>query len=471
MSNKEKDDDISKYENEDIIEDTKNKTKNYQPPSQQASYQPQSNDYDENIQNDIINNNSNYPISISNNLAPQDDTEADNTDNTDTTNNVQNPDKSINIVEHTLFIGSIALIVLLLYCVTKKFYSNKKNNDSNKKYDDLYAKTKTDTNSSRQNIKNKINNTALPQFSFKNKFGSKSSTRKSRELIPSILKVSPAPLASLSDEMINPKQSIDKDINVNESIIQAQSFNRNSLNYADFKTLSWHPINDYHYNANELSQSSSTDINVTENESYIDSNNKLDNAVDFYFSNKKMDLKRQDSSNSGYTDIPDNASSCGEPSLSRYIDNDALLKFESSRCKMNMHNHNIPLDCKNFDTYISTNASSSSYTSYRGKRTSCMGNRTSLSSSTVPSLSRYSIKNISSSIVSRNNRIYDSNMDYANNNDNNSAFSAHLKTKCSNPNLIIKSNSKKKHRNTIGANIPEERKDNNNINQNYPKVT
>jgi len=192
--------------------------------------------------------------------------------------------------------------------------------------------------------------------------------------------VSPAPLASLSDEAIkyNEKTSVDKDINVHDSIIQAQSYDRNSMNLSDIRTVSWQPMNGYQY-PGDISRSSSTEVTTDiDRGTSLSEPNKLDNVVEVYFSNKRVDIMRQNTSSSCYSNIPDNASSTGEPSLSRYIDNDALLKYESSKCKLNMYDNSLKP----------------------------YGNRTSIQSSTVPSLSRYNVKNISSAIASRNNNEY-----------------------------------------------------------------
>lgn len=187
--------------------------------------------------------------------------------------------------------------------------------------------------------------------------------------------------------------SLDNDISVNESILQTQpNNNRNSLNYFD-KTLSWHSKNEYLLDTNYVS-GSNADIKETKFNKYIGSD-KYDNLLEIYFSKNGKEIKRENSDcvNNCYSNIPDNASSCGEPSLSRYIDNDTLLRYESSKCKVNMYNSKYDKKLENnYSTYINND-----YSIYRGKRNA------SLSSTTIPSLSRYNVKDISSSIASRNN--------------------------------------------------------------------
>jgi len=393
-----------------------------------------------------------------------------------------NDNHSITMLQHSMLIGCFALFVLFLFCATKKLYSNKKEEDFFEYSTHKIHSSRSDVNESKHSLKNltKISNSSMSNFSFK--IGN--SGRKSRELIPSILKVSPAPLASLSDENLNTKynedNAADKDINVNESIIQAQAYERNSMNFNDIKTLSWHSTKGYqeydvdvNINGNNISRSDSTDTNEINNSNISNDNdtNKLDNAVEFYFSNKRLEILRQNSTSS-YSDIPDNSSSCGEPSLSRYIDNDALLKYESTRCKSALYNKNHQ---DKFDTSSSSNLSSN-YSSYKGKCSSIIGgNRTSLSSSTIPSLSRYSIRNISSSIKSRNNRVYDSSSnEYASSNDvvfsnTNQKNYPKLRYSCSNFHSISNNNNSnlknlssqlhKSHRNTQSADL-------NGINQN-----
>ena len=159
------------------------------------------------------------------------------------------------------------------------------------------------------------------------------------------------------------------------------------MNFNDIKTLSWQSAKGFQYDINDISQSTSTDVNeTTDNDNYDNESNKLDNAVDYYFSNKRVEILRNNSAggNSTYSDIPDNTSSCGEPSLSRYIDNDSLLKYESTRSKSAMYNYKP-------DKFNNNN----------------VGKHSSLSSS-IPSLSRFNIKNISSSIKSRSNKVHDS---------------------------------------------------------------
>lgn len=375
------------------------------------------------------------------------------------------------VIQNLVLLVIFALFILLVLCFTKKMYSNKSNdyflNSSHSNHSKhLYSKhTKSDNSKHSMRTITKISNSSVSQ-QIKSKF---SSGKRSRETIPSILKVSPAPLASLAEDELNSreKKAVDKDINIKESIIIPSTFNRNSFNYADLKALSWHPMNtinglhgmhsmnnmrnindmdDYQQDLNEYSRSS-TGLLEGENENY-ENMNKLDNVVELYFSNKRKEILRQNSTggNSCYSDIPDNASSCGEPSLSRFIGNDALLKYESSRCRMSLHNYsNPPMINPNVDNYTN---------SLKSKHTSIMGNRTSFSSSTIPSLSRYSIKNIASSIISRNNRLHDSNIDCTN-----SDVNANINTNINNTTINTNINN-------INANTNNNINTNTNINNN-----
>jgi hypothetical protein len=379
---------------------------------------------------------------------------------------IDNP--STRLYQQVLLVGCFSLFVLLLLCITKKIYSTKKDEFIEPTYSVHSShKSRSNNNGSKHSLKN-LTTSTISNFSFKNL---STSGRKSRELIPSILKVSPAPLASLSVDDLSSKYNenseADKDINVNESIIQVQSFERNSMNFNDIKTLSWKPMSNYQYDINDTSHTSITDVNEVDHDNYVNDTSKLDNAVDFYFSNKNLYILRQNSSsaNSAYSNVPDNTSSTGEPSLSRYIDNDALLKYESSKCKNAMNNPNSNPN-PNLEKFESSSNVSSNYNSYKNKNSSYIGNRNSLSS-IAPSLSRFSIRNISSSIFSRNNRIHDSNSnDYTssdnsnffNNNNNQKDHSSKVRYsystfQSSNTNLL---NKKQKHRYTLGADINDE---------------
>jgi len=378
--------------NENKVDENKNKTKVYYNVSknnqQSAVAQEQNLNQIQNqdqSENQIQNENQLYSNLNTNNNSTNFLNNNSNNKLTDNPNNIILPHKeshsSINLFQHILIGGCVALFVLVLFCVTKKYYFNKKDID-NKKAD-------SDSNSSKYS--RKFGSSPFKnRFGNKNKFGKKSG--ESREQIPSILMVSPAPLASLSDENAKFRESslVDKDINVHESIIQAQSYERNSSNFTDIRTLSWRPRNDYQYNINDISHCSSTDV-TTDRGSTISETNKLDNVVDVYFSNKRIDIIRQNSSSSCYSNIPDNASSCGEPSLSRYIDNDALLKYESTKSKLSM--------CK--DDNHTPNIGNIRNASLKPQT---FGNRA--------SLSRFSVKNISSSIAFRNNNDFNSNQKY-----------------------------------------------------------
>jgi len=242
--------------------------------------------------------------------------------------------------------------------------------------------------------------------------------------------------------------SIDKDISVNEPIIQAQSYDRNSMNYIDFRSLNRQQYkNEYQYDPNNISHSSSTILNEAEYNNPTNVHNKLDKVVEIYFSKKENELSRNNSTSgySCYSDVIDNASSCGEPSLSRFVDNDALLKYESSRSKMTL---NYSKYDKKKDNNYSTNINNNNHSVYKGRQTP------SLSSSTVPSLSRYSVKDISTTIVSRNNRIYESGTDNTGNNND-----CHVKRSNSNAQANINnsnSNNSKYKYHKIFSSINEE---------------
>jgi len=240
--------------------------------------------------------------------------------------------------------------------------------------------------------------------------------------------------------------SIDKDISINEPIIQAQSYERNSMNYIDFRSLNRQNKNECNYDVNNISHSSSY-LNEDEYNNPTKVHNKLDKVVEIYFSKKENDISRNNSTNrySGYSDVIDNASSCGEPSLSRFVDNDALLKYESSRSKMTL---NYSKYDKKKDNNYSTNINNNNHSVYKGRQTP------SLSSSTVPSLSRYSVKDISTTIVSRNNRIYESGTDNTGNNND-----CHVKRSNSNAQANINnsnSNNSKYKYHKIFSSINEE---------------
>ncbi|ORX50073.1 hypothetical protein BCR36DRAFT_412561 [Piromyces finnis] len=417
------------------LNDNKNKTKvyyNVKKPNKQQPVIPQEQTKTNSTSSNLNTTNTTLPGLPTNNPS--------NYQNNSKIITYNNKNQTFNMIEHTLIAICVAFFVLFLFGVTKRYYTNKKG----KYYEKGNKKIIPEANGSKRALKNisKINDSA--NFPFKNKFG-----RKSRELIPSILMGSPAPLASLSDEALNSKFnesfSIDKDISINESIIQAQSYERNSMNFNDIKTLSWQQMNGYQYDINDISRCS-TETNDVSRGNSINESNKLDNVVDVYFSSKKVDIMRQNSSSSCYSNIPDNSSSCGEPSLSRYIDNDSLLKYESSKCKLNMYNNN---DYSSPNNGINHNTSLKAPTSYGN-------NRTSLQSSTIPSLSRFSIKNISSAIASRNNNDFNpsfsSNQKYYNKSRN-----SYSNFQSNNINLQNSLDIQKSHRYTLGANFSEEK--------------
>jgi len=310
-------------------------------------------------------------------------------------NNPQRQTNLVNLVQKFIIASSVVIFILLLFCFIKKYHSNKK--DKNLAYSSSHIH-KSKLNNGIKYTKKKLtksNNSLL--YIFKNKINNTGKQPSELTKIPSILKVPPEPLSSYLIEGTPEKfvegNTLDRDISVNESILQTQPNNRNSLNFFD-KTLSWHSKNQNLLDTNYISNNN-TDINETESNNYINSSNKFDNLIEIYFSNKEKEIRRENSDgvNSCYPNIPDNASSCGEPSLSRYVDNDTLLKYESTRSKANMYNSKYD---KKIENNYSTNINND-YSIYRGKRNA------SLSSTTVPSLSRYNVKDISSSIASRNN--------------------------------------------------------------------
>jgi len=174
-------------------------------------------------------------------------------------------------------------------------------------------------------------------------------------------------------------KSIDKDLSINQSIIQIQSNNKNSLSFFDIKSLSWQPKNEYLLNTKNISRS----INENKSNSYLNISNKFNNSMEFHFLKNDKVIHRENS---------DSTNNYSEPSLSRYVDNDTLLKYESSRSELKMYKSKY--DERKENNYFSNINNDYSIYKYRNA---------SLLSFKSPSISRYDIKTISSSTASRNN--------------------------------------------------------------------